>query len=130
VILRGSHLRKILCLFKKKPKVISGTLFQRLLEFIRLTLLQLNKHETDPYFLQIFQSNMSVCLIIFVFCKSCEPICEPEITTVLYHLENLQKSKQNNFTFTVQSTNLTKPGNEHCHALEILKKIWICLAFI
>ena len=32
-----------------------------------------------------------------MFCKSCEPICEPEITPVLYHLENLQKSKQKQF---------------------------------
>ena len=38
---------------------------------------QLNKNETDPYFPQIFQSNTSVCLIISVFCKSSEPICEP-----------------------------------------------------
>ena len=30
-------------------------------------------------------------------CKSCKPICEPEITPVLYHLENLQKSKQKQF---------------------------------
>ena len=44
-----------------------------------------------------FQSNTSVCLIISVFCKSCEPICELEITPVLYHLENLQKSKQKQF---------------------------------
>ena len=64
--------------------------------------IQLNKYETDPYFLQIFQSNTSVCLIISVFCKSCEPICEPEITPVLYHLENQNK---NNFTFSVQFTN-------------------------
>ena len=43
-------------------------------------MLQLNKYETDPFFLQIFQSSMSVCLIISVFCKSCEPmLCEPEI---------------------------------------------------
>ena len=41
--------------------------------------LQLIKYATDPYFLHIFQSNTSVCLIISVFCKSCEPICEPEI---------------------------------------------------
>ena len=27
---------------------------------------------TDPYFLQFFQ-NMTVCLIIHMFCKSCEP---------------------------------------------------------
>ena len=37
---------------------------------------------------------MSVWFIISVFCKSCEPICEPEITPVLYHLENLQKKKE------------------------------------
>ena len=42
--------------------------------------LQLNKYETDPYILQIFQSNTPVCLIISVFCESCEPmLCEPEI---------------------------------------------------
>ena len=58
------------------------------------------EYETDPDFLRffkIFQSNMSVCLIISVLCKSCEPICEPEITSVLYHLENLQISKQKQF---------------------------------
>ena len=97
---------------------------------IKQKLLQPNKYKTDLYFLQIFQSNMSFCLIISVFCKSCETICEPEITLVLYHLENLQKSKQNNFTFSVQFTNLTKRGYEHRHALEILKKIWIWLAFM
>ena len=42
--------------------------------------IQLNRYETDPYILQIFQSNTSVCLIISVFCESCEPmLCEPEI---------------------------------------------------
>ena len=41
---------------------------------------QLNKYETDPYILQIFQSNTLVCLIISMFCKSCEPMMwEPEI---------------------------------------------------
>ena len=44
-----------------------------------LTLLQLNEYEMDPYFLQFFQSNMTVSLIIHVFCKS----CEPEIVFVL-----------------------------------------------
>ena len=43
-----------------------------------MQILQLNKYETDPYFLQIFQSG--------------EPICEPEITPVLYHLENQSKT--------------------------------------
>ena len=59
--------------------------------------IQLNKYKTDPYFLQIFRSNTSVSSIISVFCKSCKPICEPEIAPVLYHLENLQKSKQTQF---------------------------------
>ena len=54
---------------------------------------QLKKNETDPYFLQVFQSNTSVCLIISVFSKSCEPICKTEITLVLYRLEN-HKQKQ------------------------------------
>ena len=89
--------------------------------------IQLNKYKTDPYFLQIFQSNMLVCLIISMLCKSCEPICAPEISPVLYHLENQNK---NNFKFSVQFTNLTKHGYKHCRALEILKKIRIFLAFI
>ena len=36
-------------------------------------ILQLNEHETFPYFLQFFQSNTTVCLIIYVICKSWEP---------------------------------------------------------
>ena len=35
--------------------------------------LQLNKYETEPYFLQFFHSNNTVCLIIHVFCASCDP---------------------------------------------------------
>ena len=66
--------------------------------------IQLDKCKTEPYFLMIFQSNTLVCLIISVFCKSCEPICEPEITPVSYRLENLQKSKQNNLTFSVHKS--------------------------
>ena len=37
-------------------------------------MVQLNKYKTDPYFLQFFQSNTTVCLIIPLFCKSCEPL--------------------------------------------------------
>ena len=33
---------------------------------------QLNEYEREPYFLQFFQSNRTICLIIHVFCKSCE----------------------------------------------------------
>ena len=81
----------------------------------------------------IFQNNMSLCLIISVFCKSfepiCEPICEPEITPLLYHLENQNKQFHVQSMFSVQFTNLTKRGNKHCRALEILKKIWISHLF-
>ena len=37
-----------------------------------MAIVQLYKYETGPYFLQLFQSNMTVCLIIHKFCKSCE----------------------------------------------------------
>ena len=50
-------------------------------------------------------------MIISVFCTSCKPICEPEITPVLYHIGNQNK---NNFTFSVQFTNHTKRRNKHC----------------
>jgi hypothetical protein len=39
----------------------------------------MNTRQTDPYFLHFFQSNTTVCLIIQVFSKS----CEPEIVFVL-----------------------------------------------
>ena len=35
--------------------------------------IQLNEYETEPYFLQFFQSNSKVCLIIYMFCESCNP---------------------------------------------------------
>ena len=66
-------------------------------------------------------------MFISGFCKIWELNTEREITPVLYHLDNQNK---NNFTFSGQFTNLKKLGNKHCCALEILKKIWICLAFI
>ena len=71
--------------------VISSFILKKFLSFSieMIKTLQLNKQETDPYFLQILQSNTSICLTISVFCKSCESICESEITPVLYHLENL-----------------------------------------
>ena len=47
------------------------------------------------------------------------------ITLRIYRNQN-----KNNFAFSVQFTNLTKHGKEHSCASEILKKIWICLAFI
>ena len=35
----------------------------------QLWVLQLNEYETDPHFLQFFQSNTTVCLTIYVFSK-------------------------------------------------------------
>ena len=75
---------------------------------------------SDPHSLQNFQSNTTVCLIIPVFCK-CR---EPEIV-----LPVLQIQKKDNFTFV----NLTKRMNNQTNcsiALEILRKIWICLVFM
>ena len=43
--------------------------------------IQLNEYKTDPYFLQNFQSDMTVCLIIHMFCKSCEPEIVLQIKT-------------------------------------------------
>ena len=80
--------------------------------------LQLNEYETNPYFLQFFQSNTTVCLIIHVFCKS----CEPEIVLPVLQIRT-------NFTFVT----LTKHVNNQTNCritLEILKKIWLGLVFI
>ena len=79
-----------------------------------MTQVQLNKYET-------------VCLIISVFCKSCEPICEHEIVlknfAADFQANPTDISCKNTFTFSVQFTNLTIRGNKHCRALEIFKKI-------
>ena len=62
-----------------------------------MTLIQLNEYETDPYFLHFFQSSTTVCLIIHVFCKS----CEPEIVFVLifplaeqFHVHRSYKTRE------------------------------------
>ena len=60
-----------------------------------ILLLQLNKYKTEPYFLQFFQSNMTVCLIIHVFCKSCKPEIVLSVlqikTKTISRLQTLQK---------------------------------------
>ena len=70
-----------------------------------MTQVQLNKYET-------------VCLIISVFCKSCEPmLCEPDVSGV-----SLKVSCKflNNFRFTQHGfTTFTKHRKKHCRALEI-----------
>ena len=70
--------------------------------------MQLNKYNTGPYFPQFFQSNTTVCLIIYVFCKS----SEPEIGFVW------SVFLQNNFMVA----NLTKLANRYSVALQ-----WCCL---
>ena len=42
---------------------------------------QLNEYEADSYFLQNFQSNTTVCLIIREFCQSCDPEVVQQIKT-------------------------------------------------
>ena len=90
---------------------------------MRTNIVQLNEYETDPYFFQFFRNNTRVCCIIYMFCKSCEPeIVQKKIKTKNYP----KKVNKNNFRFA----NLTKHVKQHCLALEILKKISICLKFI
>ena len=78
------------------------------------------KCKIDQYFLQFFESNTTVCLIIHGFHKSFE----------FYKNQNQKvpkKGDKNNFTFA----NLTKHVNQHCcPALEILKKILTCLSHL
>ena len=62
-------------------------------------------------FFLFFWSNTTVCLIIYVLCKS----CKHEIVQKKWPNE----VNKNNFRFT----NLTKRVNQLCRALEILKKI-------
>ena len=61
---------------EKSDKIVGIIPPQRLYSLFwkwKCTLIQLNKYETDWYFLQNFQSNSTVCLIIHVFCKNREP---------------------------------------------------------
>lgn len=58
-------------------------------------MVKIKEYKTDPYFLQIFQGNTTVCLIIPLFCKS----CEPEIVFVLiftlaeqFHVQKFYKT--------------------------------------
>ena len=46
-------------------------------------------NETDPYFLKFFQSNATVCLIIHLFCKSCES--EIVVFVLIWYLKVIGK---------------------------------------
>ena len=77
-------------------------------------------------------------MFISAYCKICElkteRESEPEIGSknfaADFQANPTDTSYKNTFMFSVQFTNLTIRGNKHCRALEILKKIWTCLAFI
>jgi hypothetical protein len=53
---------------------------------------QINIYETDPYFLRFFQSNTTVCLIIHMFCKSCEPEIDFVLICTLVEQLHVRKS--------------------------------------
>ena len=54
------------------PIKVTPTTYARKRLFTKISFVQLNEYETEPYFLQIFQNNTTVCLIIHMLCKSCE----------------------------------------------------------
>ena len=86
-------------------------------------MLPLNEYETEPYFLQVFQSITTVRLNIPLLCKSCE---QSSIFSAQWCLTQYLIQNKNNFTVI----NLTKCVNQHCRELEILKKILFCPIFI
>ena len=68
---------------------------------LKYSAIQPNKYETEPYFLQLFQINTTVCLIIHLFCKS----CEPEIVFVLictlaeqFHVHKSYNTRESTFS--------------------------------
>ena len=84
-------------------------------------LVQLNKYETDQYFLQLFQSTTTVCLIIHVFCKS----CEPEIVFVL--IFTIPEQFHVHKSYKTRESTLLCPGNfegninlSHIHSAVLL----------
>ena len=147
------NLQNVICLSTHQSQITIETHFY--FTFKWLLLVQLNEYETDPYFLQLFQSNTAVCLIIYMFCKSCELV-----ENLKLFLKNWgYSSPQNFYTMTLVRDGkrlsiickretvwyaelteqfqvrkiLTKHVNKQTNcriALEILKKIWICLVFI
>ena len=103
---------------------IKGGVFSNLVSYIRKLftfgwkdeVVQLNKCETDPYFLQNFQCTT---MFISMFCKSCEPmLCEPEIVQA-NHWHQLQ-----NFWTISGSHNM---GSQILQNTEIIKQTDVLL---
>ena len=87
---------------------------------------QLNRYEIRILF-------KLICQFVWLFpcfVRVANPFVNLKLHLCYITLRIYRNQNKNNFTFSVQFTNLTKRGNEHRRALEILKKIWICLAFI
>ena len=90
------------------------------IDIITCFCLQLNKYETDPYFLPLFQSNTTVHLIINLFYKSCEhEIVFVLICTLakLFHVRKSYKTREStlscigNFEENVNLPHIYLAGN-------------------
>ena len=64
------------------------------------------------------------------FVKVANPFVNLKLHLCYITLRIYRNQNKNNLTLPVQLTNLIECWNEHRLALEILKKIWICLEFI
>ena len=90
--------------------------------------LQLNKYETDIYFLQRLQSNTTDCLIIHVFCKS----SEHEIVFVL--ICTLEEQFHVRKSYKTRESTLLCIGNfeenidlSHIHLAVHFRKLKLCM---
>ena len=75
-------------------------------------LVQLNKYETDPYFLQTFQSNTSVCNWLFpCFVRVANPFVNLKLHLCYITLRIYRNKNKNNFT--KQRNGLQKWGKNY-----------------
>ena len=92
-------------------------------------------YEIEPYFLQFFQSNTTVCLIIHVFCKSCEPEIVLKIKTVIKiktkTIHKSYKTRKSTLLSRVplsignfeENTNLSRSHSFCCTYFQIISKV-------
>ena len=71
---------------------------------------QLNEYETDPYFLQIFQSNTTVCLIIMCFVRVANMIANLKLSKRKSKQKMTQETKQKQFYIHNHVRNSYKAG--------------------
>ncbi len=117
---------------------VTKNLFSKSITGVLTSEVQLNKYETDPYFLQNFQCRT---MFIYAYCKFCELNQDWTLNMkVFLQLMSVGLAWKSAANFLEQFqvhpygfTTLTKHGNNQtnwCITLENLKKIWICLVFI